>query len=270
MNGTTFSWSEFPGVIGPIQLRIQRALRQFGDRSTPVTTLTYAQSLDGSIAAAGGRTLQLSNRESQILTHRLRALHDAILVGINTVLNDDPRLTVRLAEGKDPQPVVIDSRLRLPLNATLLRNSGLRPIVVTSERACETKERQLASAGLRVVRLREQDNGLLDLADALRRLKQMGIRTVMVEGGARIITSVLACGLADLLVLTVAPTFVGGVPSIAALDGKVAGQLPRLRNLHYQPLADDLVIVGDLGSERNGSGQEPACLDRVAGHSATT
>lgn len=270
MNATITSRSEFPDVIGPIQLRIERALRQFRDRGTPVTTLTYAQSLDGSIAAAGGRTLQLSNSETQRMTHRLRALHDAILVGINTVLKDDPRLTVRLVEGKNPQPIVVDSRLRFPLSATLLRNSELRPIVVTSDRACETKEQQLVGAGVRVIRLRAQNNGLLDLATVLTRLKHMGMRSVMVEGGARIITSVLARGLADHLVLTVAPTFVGGVPSVGALDSALAGRLPRLHNLYIQSLADDLVIVGDLCRERNGSAHEPSSSDRVAGRPVTT
>ena len=85
----------------------------------PFVTLTYAQSLDGSIARVPGKRLQLSGPEAQAMTHRLRAVNDAILVGIGTVLADNPRLTVRLAEGSDPQPVILDSKLRFPLDANL-------------------------------------------------------------------------------------------------------------------------------------------------------
>ena len=92
----------------------------------PYTTLAYAQSLDGSIAATPGRTLHLSNALSRTMTHHLRARHDAILVGINTVLTDNPRLTVRLTAGRHPRPVVIDGCLRMPLGAPPAREPGRR------------------------------------------------------------------------------------------------------------------------------------------------
>src|SRR4051794_24685033 len=86
----------------------------------PIVTLAYAQSLDGSIATAARRPLALSSQPALKLTHQLRAEHDAILVGIGTVLADDPLLTVRLVNGPNPVPVVLDSRLRLPSTARLL------------------------------------------------------------------------------------------------------------------------------------------------------
>ncbi len=87
-------------IIEKLRNRLAQARHRIGDRPCPVITLTYAQSIDGCIAPFGGGTLQLSNPKSQQLTHQIRALHDAILVGINTVLCDDPRLTVRLASGQ--------------------------------------------------------------------------------------------------------------------------------------------------------------------------
>ena len=104
-----------------------------GAAGRPVVTLSYAQSLDGSIAARRGFPLQISGTESAQLTHQLRAVHDAILVGIGTVLADDPHLTVRHAQGKDPQPVVLDSQLRFPLGAKLLRERS--PWIATTSRA---------------------------------------------------------------------------------------------------------------------------------------
>ncbi|HEX9595492.1 MAG TPA: RibD family protein, partial [Anaerolineales bacterium] len=93
------------------------SLNQAGDLDRPTVTLSYAQSLDGSIALHRGEPLTLSGPESMAMTHRLRAAHDAILVGIGTVISDDPQLNVRLVEGRNPQVVVLDSRLRLPLTA---------------------------------------------------------------------------------------------------------------------------------------------------------
>ena len=93
----------------------------------PLVTLSYAQSLDGCIAAGPGQRLSLSGPEALMLTHELRAAHAAILVGIGTVLADDPRLTVRLVPGSHPQPVVVDSRLRIPDDCYLLRHGPRRP-----------------------------------------------------------------------------------------------------------------------------------------------
>lgn len=96
----------------------------------PFVTVSYAQSLDGCLASHDHRALALSGQASMTLTHRIRAVHDAILVGVQTVLNDDPMLTVRLVEGEHPQPIVLDSRLRFPMSARLLthpRGCGLPP-----------------------------------------------------------------------------------------------------------------------------------------------
>src|SRR5512133_2370683 len=99
---------------------LEELLSDAGREGRPLVTLSYAQSLDGSLAAQRGTPLALSGPQSMELTHRLRAAQDAILVGIGTVLSDNPRLTVRLVEGSQPQPVILDSHLRFPLNANLL------------------------------------------------------------------------------------------------------------------------------------------------------
>src|SRR5512143_1701471 len=99
---------------------LAQADRQPSEKGRPLVSLCYAQSLDGCIAAERGRPTQLSGPETKQITHRLRALHDGILVGIGTVLADDPHLTVRHARGENPQPVVLDSRLRTPVEARLI------------------------------------------------------------------------------------------------------------------------------------------------------
>ncbi len=209
----------------------------------PLVTLSYAQSLDGSIADRPGRPLALSGEASRAMTHGLRAAHEAILVGIGTVLADNPRLNVRLAAGKDPQPIVVDSRLRFPSYANLLKN-GRVPWIATNQGADAERQQALEAAGAKVLRL-AGSNGWVDLAELLQSLGSMGINSLMVEGGAQIITSFLASRLVDQVVLTIAPLLVGGLRVVDHLGHSSMRRFPRLRNLSYQQLGEDLVLRGD-------------------------
>jgi riboflavin-specific deaminase-like protein len=209
----------------------------------PFVTLSYAQSLDGSIADRPGRPLALSGPQAMALTHGLRTLHQAILVGIGTVLADNPRLNVRLVEGPDPQPVVVDSRLRFPPYANLLKNRRT-PLIATTEGADPERQHPLEAAGARVLRL-PGSNGWVDLAGLLGQLGSMGINSVMVEGGAQIITSFLASRLVDQVILTIAPLLVGGLRVVDHLSRSSRRRFPRLQRLSYQQLGDDLVLRGE-------------------------
>ncbi|WP_371827196.1 RibD family protein [Deinococcus sp. QL22] len=119
----------------------------------PEVLLTYAQSLDGSIAGPDRRPLLLSGKESMRWTHTLRSQHDAILIGVGTLIADDPLLSVRYVEGDHPQPVVLDSRLRFPEQARLWQHPSHRPWIVTTPSACAAAQRRLEDAGARVIRV---------------------------------------------------------------------------------------------------------------------
>ncbi|MCA9919080.1 MAG: GTP cyclohydrolase II [Anaerolineales bacterium] len=209
----------------------------------PFVTLSYAQSVDGSITRQRGQPLALSGQESMTLTHQLRTSHDAILVGIGTVLADDPRLTVRLVAGPDPQPIILDSHLRLPLTAKLLTVHPRKPIVATTETADPAKEQALLDAGATVVRLPATANGQVSLPALLACLQKHNIRRLMVEGGATVITSFLAAQLVDRLVITVAPLLVGGLNAVGNLNGH---GMPQLQNPHTQWLGKDIILSGDV------------------------
>jgi GTP cyclohydrolase II len=211
----------------------------------PFVTLSYAQSLDGSIAARPGRSLRLSGAPALRLTHALRACHDAILVGIGTVLADDPRLTVRLVAGEHPQPVVVDSRLRFPLTANLLRPGQAPPWIAAGPHADPRRRDALVAAGANVIDAATTGAGWIDLPALLGRLGELGVRRLMVEGGARVIESFVADRLVDQLVVTVAPRLVGGPRALGGAGGPVAACLPRLVNVHYERLGDDFIVRGD-------------------------
>jgi GTP cyclohydrolase II len=230
-------------LLEQIKRLLQDAARHRRQRGRPFVTLSYAQSLDGSIAAHPGHPLALSGPQSMIFTHSLRALHDAILVGIGTVLADNPRLSVRLVDGKSPQPVIVDSRLRFPPYAELLR-PGRAPWIATSHEADPQRQEALEAAGARVLRLPGQ-NGWVDLTSLLDHLGQQGVNLLMVEGGAQIISSFLASRLVDQVVLTIAPLLVGGLRVVDHQGPFPLQRFPRLRHLSYQQLGDDLVLRGE-------------------------
>jgi 3,4-dihydroxy 2-butanone 4-phosphate synthase/GTP cyclohydrolase II len=216
--------------------------------SRPFVTLSYAQSIDGSISRRRGEPLAISGPESLQFTHQLRANHAAILVGIGAVLADDPRLTVRLVPGQNPQPVILDSRLRFPLTARLL-TSDHRPWIMTTAAAPREREAALQAAGARVIRLPADRQGRVSLPDVLDHLGQQQIRSLMVEGGAEVISSFLNERLANQLIVTVAPLLVGGLHAVNGLGGAGSMTLPQLRNAQYQQLGADLILSAGLSWE---------------------
>lgn len=211
----------------------------------PFVTLSYAQSLDGSITARRGEPLAISGPESMEMTHGLRAEHDAILVGIGTVLADDPRLSVRLVEGSNPQPVIVDSHLRCPLDAKLFKNEKA-PWIATTEDADRRRQAALESAGARVLRVPAEGNGHVDIRRLLSLLAQLGVQSLMVEGGAAIISSFLAARLVDRLIVTIAPMLVGGLNAFELSRELNGVTLPQLAHTRYQMLGKDIILLGDL------------------------
>ncbi|HJW89856.1 MAG TPA: RibD family protein [Anaerolineales bacterium] len=234
--------------------RLQAQITELsGSSRKPWVTLSYAQSLDGSLAAHRGAPLQLSGPESLRLTHRLRAAHQAILVGIGTVLADDPRLTVRLVPGDNPQPVILDSHLRIPLKANLLnyRQTGAPPPwIVTTQQENPDKLARLQSMGARLLPLPGETDGRVHLPALLDCLADLGITRVIVEGGARVISSFLSQRLVDFVVLTIAPALVGGLRALEAQPKSgltaIRPPFPRLLQFDSARLGDDLVVWGNL------------------------
>lgn len=239
------------GLIEDLADQAERTSRITGK---PLVTLCYAQSLDGSITARRGQPLVLSGEASFRYVHRLRATCDGILVGIGTVLADDPQLNVRLVKGRHPQPIILDSSLRFPLTAHLLQRPGPLPWIFAAETASARRQAELEQAGARVFRLPQNAENTLDLNALLTRLYQLGIHSLMVEGGARVISSFLQSRLADYLVMTLVPVFVGGLRALehplfenhnTAPPSNTLG-LPRLLQANYELQGPDLVITGRL------------------------
>ncbi|MEK7441655.1 MAG: RibD family protein [Chloroflexota bacterium] len=202
----------------------------------PFVTLTYAQSIDGSIAARDGSPIRLSCNESMKMTHELRASHDAILVGVNTVINDDPNLTLKNVNGVNPQPIVLDSTLRTPLTARLLKHPT-HPLWVAASDPDPQRQTQLETLGARIIRVDSDSDGRANLVSLLDQLGELGIKRLMVEGGAQVIRSFLAQHVADRLVITIAPQLINGLK----IDSSAT-----LHNVQYRQLGIDLIVEAEL------------------------
>jgi GTP cyclohydrolase II len=216
----------------------------------PYVVLKYAQTLDGRIATGGGDSKWISGPEERRVSHALRAASDAVLIGAGTVVADDPLLTVRMVPGASPIRVVLDSTLRVPPDAQVLGPDAVT-VVLTSERSDPERRAALRRRGVKVDVVGEGPDGV-DLAAGLARLRSLGIRCVLVEGGSRVITSALRGRLADRLVVAVAPLLLGrGIDAVGDLGATMVRDGLRLRDQTVHQLGHDLVVAGDLDWARN-------------------
>jgi 3,4-dihydroxy 2-butanone 4-phosphate synthase/GTP cyclohydrolase II len=218
-------------------------VRSRGDR--PYVVLKYAQTLDGRIATGGGDSKWISSPEERRVSHAMRAACDAVVVGAGTVLADDPLLTVRMVPGVSPIRVVLDSRLRVPADAQVL-GLDAATVVLTSGRSDPDRRAALRQDGVQVEVVREGPDGI-DLADGLARLLALGIRSVLVEGGARVITSTLRGRLADRVVVALAPLLLGsGTEAVGDLGATQVADGLRLLDRTVHQVGPDVLVAGNV------------------------
>jgi len=223
---------------------LSQADQHYQRSGRPLVSVCFAQSLDGCLAARRGQPTALSGMEAMHLTHQLRAAHDAILVGVGTVLSDNPRLTVRMASGQNPQPVILDSRLRTPPDAYLVKQHPSPAWIATSERTRLASQLARYGAEARLLSLPDDDHGRVSLPALLKQLGECGIRSLMVEGGAQVLTSFIEHGLADWAAITITPAFLGGLHTIQ----RPLPALTRLSQVHHEHCGEDLVVFGAFTS----------------------
>lgn len=233
--------------VGPMAAEARRAhaghiTRILRDR--PRVTLKLAVSADGMIAGAGGVPVAITGEPARAVSHMLRATHDAILVGIGTVLADDPALTCRLPgmEDRSPVRVVLDGGLRLPRTAALLRRPAPAPVwVIAAPDADRHRRVELESLGATVLSAPRGADGHLEPAAVLERLAAQGITRLLVEGGARVAACLVAGDLVDEAMLFRGPGLIGshGLPAGSALAAIAAGGAYRRED--RRRLGDDVL-----------------------------
>lgn len=212
----------------------------------PFISLKFAETLDGKIATADGDSFYVTGQEAHRYSHYLRKTHDAILVGIGTVLEDDPELTTRLVEGKNPLRIVLDSKARIPLTAKVL-NAAANTLVAVGPEADKEKIAKLAAMdGVEVVTL-SCENGQVSLSELLAALAKREVTSVLVEGGSQITGAFFDAELVDRVYAFVAPKLLGGDKALPAVGGKgipTMGQCACVIDPEFKTLGADWLITG--------------------------
>jgi diaminohydroxyphosphoribosylaminopyrimidine deaminase / 5-amino-6-(5-phosphoribosylamino)uracil reductase len=217
----------------------------------PFVISKAAITLDGKISSGKGSTTRITGLAAMSESHRLRHQTDAVLVGIRTVLTDDPRLTARLPgrAGRNPCRIIVDSTLKIPLTArVLIKSSSAKTIIAATRRSRPSKIRALEKAGATVWIIKDHF-GRVSLPDLMMECGRNGIASVMIEGGGEMNASAFRSGIVDKLIWFVAPTLMGGENSVSVLEGRLGkyrGRGIRVRDVMITPVGEDMRVEGYL------------------------
>lgn len=217
----------------------------------PYTIYKTAMTLDGKTATASGDSRWISGEQSRLRVHQLRDRVEAIMVGIGTLLNDDPLLNTRLPEsaGRDPLRVVVDSRLQIPLNSKLLhQQSEAKNLLATTAAAEQQKIAELQQLGAEVLVLPD-DSGQVSLVHLWRELGKRDVQRLLLEGGATLAGAALKAGLIDQMMVFIAPKLIGGAADYGIFAGAGCQQLANavpLKRMVYEQVGEDLLITGEM------------------------
>jgi diaminohydroxyphosphoribosylaminopyrimidine deaminase / 5-amino-6-(5-phosphoribosylamino)uracil reductase len=234
------------GVLEEECRNLNEAFCKYIVTKEPFVILKAASTLDGKIATPTGESKWITGEVSRRFVHRLRDRADGVLVGIGTVLADDPELTARIRGGKHPYRIILDSRLRIPETAKVIERSPAETIVVTTDMASNAQRARLERKGVRVVTVPSR-MGRVDLKKCLSVLGKLEIMTLLIEGGSEINGAFLHEKLIDKLVLIVAPKLLGGRKALGVFGGEGVAQLKdavMIQQLKARRLGADILLEG--------------------------
>jgi len=237
------------GVLEDKARRLNEVFLKYITTGLPFVGIKVAMSLDGKIGTMTGESHWITGEKSRQFVHRLRDQSDVIMVGIETVLKDDPRLTTRVdsGEGRDPVRVIVDSSARLPLDARLVENpSSAGTILAVTNQAPPNKCRALEDRGVEILTLPAL-RGRVDVTYMMKKLAERELTTVLVEGGGTLNYSLLEQSLVDKLFVFIAPLIIGGVKSPTAFAGTGIESLKKawaVEDIEMKQFERDLLLIG--------------------------
>lgn len=235
------------GVEEKACLKLNRAFVKYIQKGLPFVTLKIAQTIDGRIATKTGHSQWISSYKSRVEAHRIRRDNDAVIVGLETVNADDPQLTVRFVRGVNPFRIVLDSHLNIPLHSKLLTDEFVSKTIIATVETDSPAAEKIKQAGAHVWTIEKNAEGRISLLHLLEKMGHARMSSVMVEGGAKVVTSFLKEKLADHIVLAIAPKILGsGIDSISDLNIVEVDQSVVLENISVRNLEADLLVSADL------------------------
>ncbi len=212
----------------------------------PFVVVKAAMSLDGQIATRTGDSKYITGREARKFVHELRAEYDAVMVGSNTVSKDNPQLTVRLAKGRNPIKIVLDSTLKISSNAKIVKNEPTKLIIATSRKAPKAKIKKLMQKGVHVLVI-DMIKGKIDLKHLMKELGKKDICSILIEGGAELNAEAIKSGIVDKVLFFISPKFIGkGLGALGNLGITKVDKSIKLNNLGYKQIGRDILLEGYL------------------------
>jgi len=233
------------GVLENECAALNKFFFKFITKNLPYVTLKTAQTLDGKIADISGDSKWITSLQARRFVHRLRANYDAVLVGARTVLLDDPKLTVRYTEGRNPKKIILDTNLKITPQHKIFSSSEHDVYIVTSRKNRGEKQaiEEYKKNGAEMIFVPETADGLLNLKSALKALAKRKISSVLVEGGSRVFSSFIKSGLYDELNVFISPKLIGeGLPAFGELAPVSIRKSIRLKTQNVEKIGDDILV----------------------------
>lgn len=240
------------GVLEDKCKKINEVFIKYITKKIPYVVLKSAMSLDGKIATYTGESKWITGEDSRKEVHRLRNKLSSIMVGVNTVIMDNPELTYRLGEGRNPVRIIVDSSLRIPTNSKVVSdNYRNNTIIATTELSSKDKVKELESLGVQVLIIKSKNNKV-DLNDLAITLGEKGIDSILLEGGATLNYSALEAKIVDKIQIYIAPKLIGGETSKTPIGGKgidVLKDVFKVSDIAMKSVGGDILIEGYLKKE---------------------
>jgi diaminohydroxyphosphoribosylaminopyrimidine deaminase/5-amino-6-(5-phosphoribosylamino)uracil reductase len=236
------------GILEKECHRLNEAFCKYIVQHEPFIILKMAATLDGKLATRHGESQWITGETSRRFVHRLRDQVDGVVVGIGTVLKDDPMLTSRIRGGRDPYRIVFDSRLRIPENAKVVDLSPSKTIVATTEMASRHKIERLREKGVRIL-ISDSKSGKVDLKSSLLKLAEMEMMSLLLEGGSQLSGSFLDQRLIDKILLFLSPKLIGDPLAPGIFSGAGVASLKEaisIRDLKMRKIGEDILLEGYL------------------------
>lgn len=235
------------GVLEEECRKINEVFMKYIKTSRPFVLMKYAMSLDGKISTATGKSKWISCEKSRRDVHKLRNNLSAIMVGINTVIKDNPMLNCRIEGGNDPIRIIVDSNLRIPLDSKIVNTSNnISTIVATTHKADKDKIKLLEERNVEVIVAKEKD-GRVDITSLIDKLGEKKIDSILLEGGSEINFSCLQEGIVDKVRIYIAPKILGGNNAKGAVGGRGVSEIIdsfNIENIDISTIGSDIVVEG--------------------------
>lgn len=233
------------GILEKDSKKLNEAYIKYMRTKRPFAIIKVAMSADGRIATKTGDSKYITSKEARAHVHQLRTEVDAVMVGLNTVLRDNPELTPRLVKGKDPMKIVVDSHLKIPKNCNLMKDPAKLMIAATSK-ASKSDIKKMQQKGVTII-ISKTKKGLVDLQDLMKQLGKHEITSVMIEGGSELNSSAIKEGVVDKILIFTAPKIIGnGLGAIGNLGIKSVDKAINLKNSITRKIGNDILIEGYL------------------------